>query len=691
VNRMNEKWLRYIFYLLSAVLLVVLLVAQKEAGISCDEVLHYDHSVSVYNYFASRGQDQSALNTPVTNLKYYGQSYDNFVTIVTKWFGIDDVYGFRHIMSAIAGWLAMIVTALFAIWLSGYTAGMITLILFALSPTFFGHSLNNLKDIPFALGYISGVFLILKFVLSDKKTSFRLIILLTIVLAFTISIRSGGLILICYLFLFVFVQWIYKYLTESIFDRVEVRNKIFIIILISGAAWFMSILLWPFALQSPMKNMIESYEVMAHFPSTFRQIFEGKVEWSDYMPWYYLLKSMLITIPWVVIIGLIMFLIFLYQFIREGKGFILGLICFTVLFPLLFVLYEKSNLYSSWRQFLFLYPVIVLLAALGFTRYFILQKRRYLLWFAFLWFAFLSLHPLRFMIKNHPYYYLYYNPFTGGLRGAYSNYETDYYYVSQTEASDWLINYIEQKNIAGKVKVKATYSVQWQFRNQPEIETSYFRWEERSMSDWDYAIVVNRYISPYQLNNKIWPPKNAIHIIYADEVPICAVIERKTKDDLSGYKALTEGRFKEAVNFYSKVFPVDDGDEMNFYNFAAALYKEGQYLKADSVLKKGLEKSPEFELILMYLGNIAKAQGKTDDAIGYYEKVIKANRKYFEAYVGLAKEIGVRDIMKARSVLRTCLKMSPHYKPAIVALADTYRHSDPDIAKKYDELANSIK
>ena len=151
---MNDKKLKYTFYLLSAALLVILLLASREAGISCDEVLHYDHSVAVYNYFATHGKDQSALNTPVTNLKFYGQSYDNFVTIITNWFHIDDVYGFRHLMSAVAGWLTVLITALFAIWLSGYEAGIITIILFAVSPGFFGHSLNNLKDVPFALGYI---------------------------------------------------------------------------------------------------------------------------------------------------------------------------------------------------------------------------------------------------------------------------------------------------------------------------------------------------------------------------------------------------------------------------------------------------------------------------------------------------------------------------------------------------------
>jgi tetratricopeptide (TPR) repeat protein len=108
-------------------------------------------------------------------------------------------------------------------------------------------------------------------------------------------------------------------------------------------------------------------------------------------------------------------------------------------------------------------------------------------------------------------------------------------------------------------------------------------------------------------------------------------------------------------------------------------------------LKRGLDINPGFEPILMYLGNISRAQERTDEAIGYYERVIQANRKYFEAYVGLAQVISGRDIMKARSLLRTCLTISPRYKPAIVALADTYRVSDPDIARKYDDLANSIK
>jgi tetratricopeptide (TPR) repeat protein len=292
------------------------------------------------------------------------------------------------------------------------------------------------------------------------------------------------------------------------------------------------------------------------------------------------------------------------------------------------------------------------------------------------------------MLNNPHYYYLYYNQLVGGLKGAYSNYETDYYYVSQTDASKWLIDYLKNKDVRGKIKVKATYPVTWQFRNHPEIETSYFRYEERSQYDWDYAIVANRYISPFQLRNKIWPPENSIHIVYADKVPVCAVIERKSKDDYAGYVALVERRSKEAISLFEKALKIDDRDEMIFYNFAAALYNDGQYQKADSLLKRGLEINPYSEPILMYLGNIARSQKRMSEAIKYYERVIEADKKYFEAYVGMAELLIDNDVERSRTLLRTCLTISPKYKPAIIALADTYRKSNPDIAKKYDELAN---
>ncbi len=302
MGKLNQK---RIFLFCSLSLLVIMLLASLNAGISCDEVLHYQHSVSVYNYFSSHGTDLSALDTPETNLKYYGQSYDNIVTIITRWFNINDVYGFRNLMSSLMGWLTIMITAVFAIWLRNYRAGFIVLFLFAVSPSFMGHALNNLKDIPFAFGYIAGTFYILKFVFSGSKTPIHDSLLLTLSIAFSISIRSGGLVLIFYMIFFLMMFFFLKYLNERKIDFNEFRNKLILFITISIVSLLLSTVLWPYALQNPFTNILKSYRVMVHFPGTFRQIFEGKVEWSDYMPWYYLIKSMGITIPLIIFAGLI--------------------------------------------------------------------------------------------------------------------------------------------------------------------------------------------------------------------------------------------------------------------------------------------------------------------------------------------------------------------------------------------------
>lgn len=688
---MDERQLKLIFRVSALVLLLLMMLAARKAGINCDEVLHYDHSVDVYNYFATSGQDTSALHTPVTHLQYYGQSYDNITTFIIKWTGIKDVYGFRHVMSTLAGWLTIIVTALFAVWLRGYGAGLLTLFLFAVSPTFLGHSQNNLKDIPFALAYISGIFFILRVMYSARKIPVKESFLLLLSIAFCISIRAGGLLLVCYLFFFLFVYYSDKLVRERKIDFRGILEKGAVFTLISVAGILMSIILWPYALKDPVRNLVESYRVMAHFPDTFRQIFEGKVMWSDNMPWYYLLKSMGITIPLVVLAGLAIFFIFIRKWLSDRNLLKYIFIVFTIVFPLVFVVFEDSNLYSSWRQFLFIYPGVVLVSSVGL--HFLIEhiRKKVLLLALMVVIAITAIHPVRFMILNTAYSYIYYNQFVGGLRGAYGNYETDYYYVSQTEASGWLIDYLRDKEKGQEVKVKATYSVKWLFRDHPEIETSYFRFADRSQYDWDYAIAVNRYIHPFQLKNRIWPPDNAIHLVYADGVPVCAVLERRSKDDYYGFLALKNYKNEEAIAYFQDVLKINYTDELIFYNFATALFNNGQYEKADSVLRKGLEINPDYEPTIMMLGNIARDKGNTEEATRYYRQLIEINRKNFEAYVELAKMFSAVDVKEARDILRNCLTINPRYKPAIVALADTYRKTDPDIADKYDKLVKTIE
>ncbi len=691
---MKVKILKYAFFLLSAASLIFMLLQSRNAGINCDEVLHYNHSLAVYNYFITGGKDTSALHTPETHLKYYGQSYDNIATFIIKLTGIEDIYGFRHLMSAIAGWLTILVTALLAVWCYGYGAGITVVLLFLMSPTFMGHAQNNLKDIPFALGYISGIFFSLRFFYSRKEISLTTTFLLVISLALAMSIRAGGMLLLCYLGLLYVSYYGMRFLRHDEINRNELIVRLVGVISAGMISFCLSILLWPYALQKPVSNVLEAFRKMSDFPATFRLIFEGKMEWSDYMPWYYLLKSMAITIPLIISTGLLLFVVFSRKIFKSENCLKMAFIAFSVLFPVAYVIIKGSNLYSSWRQFLFVYPSIVLLSACGLIWLFRNYLDKYGIVIKLLAASiiiFLSIHPVKYMAVNPSFWYIYYNQFVGGINGAFSNYETDYYFVSHTKACEWLTRHLQINGDTSDIVVTADYSVSWQFRKFKGIHATYSRYEERSFSDWDYAIVTSRYLTPYQLKNQLWPPSNSIHVVYSDSVPLCAVLKRISKNDYYGYLALNEGRFCDAVKYLASAIEKDKNDEMIFFNLAAAFSRNGQPEKADSILKKALLVNPDSEPVLMFLGNLAASGRRYDEAESYFRRLLNVNRKYFEAYVELAKLVEPRDRHYARDLLRQCLTINPGFKPALIALADTYRSTDPEIACKYDEMARMIK
>ena len=688
---MAETNLRKIFFILAIIMLIFMLVISRDAGISGDEEVHYKQSEMVYNYFSTMGKDQTSLHTPQTHLQYYGQAFDNLTTILIHWFGIEDIYSFRHLMCSISGWLTILVTALFAAYFAGYSAAILVLILFAVSPVFLGHSQNNLKDIPFALAYIASIYFSMKLAFGDGKPKKGTIICLILSIALSIGIRVGGILVLFYYGLFLFVRTISDWSTGKQIDWPSVKKSVILFIAVSVSGYMLALITWPYALQNPLINPWKSYLMMTHFPTTVRQIFEGNFDWSDFHPWYYLPKYMAITIPVVIFSGLALFLLNFRKKYSISVKWQLALLAFTIVFPISFVVLKNSNLYGSWRHFLFVYPAIVLFSAIGIQAFFVRFRQKILKISAIAVLLILAFHPVKFMIANHPYYYLYYNQFVGGLKGAYGNYETDYYYESMRKGAEWLQQYLKEKPEKNEIILGGNFPSQWYFRNETNAKFIYFPWQSRSEYDWDYAIIANSYISPYQLKNQIWPPLNTIHTIFADGVPVCAVIERLTKDDLQAFQEQKQGNYIKSAFLFQNAVKFDSQNELIYFKFAESLLKTGEREKAAQALKECLKINPGFEQALVLLGDMALEQNETEKAALYYQEAIKANRKYYPTYPKLAGIYIESDIEKARKILKNCLKLNSKYKPALVAMAETYRKTDPETANKYDLKIRNLK
>src|SRR5690554_3623108 len=103
---------RNLFAGILLVIAIVLAVLAPKAAVNVDEQLHYPHAKKVVNWYFTGGEDQSCLHTPVTNLKYYGQSVDNLTALINRVFNVEKEFLLRHYTGALFFLLLLLVAGI---------------------------------------------------------------------------------------------------------------------------------------------------------------------------------------------------------------------------------------------------------------------------------------------------------------------------------------------------------------------------------------------------------------------------------------------------------------------------------------------------------------------------------------------------------------------------------------------------
>lgn len=615
--RNNKKNFWFWAYLIVAVAtLIALPIMSLDAGNTGDEdQFQIPQGKNVINYFKTHGEDTTCLNFQ-GNLQYYGSSFDIVTEFINQTFHIEDINISRHICNSLLGWLAILMVGLIAYQFGGFRAGVFAMILLFLSPRFLGHSFNNPKDIPFATAIISAIFSMILFFKQFPKVKWYTYVILVFSIAFSISVRIGGLILFGYFGLLGLVYLIVTFANEkkmlnlsnkktkvSFFDCISWKNVFKMLWMGLGiciVGYFMGLLLWPYALQSPIKNPIEAFRLMAGFDTSIRQVFEGAMLWSDKLPWYYTPKYILITIPIAVILGLILFFVFCWR--KKENRFGAFILFFTFFFPIFWIVYTRANVYGGWRHAIFAYPPMVAAAGWGFSAIFQWLEEKcskikapIMNIGSLVVLLVLLISPIRFIFANHPYEYTYFNGIVGGTKNALGNYELDYYYNSMREASEWIIANAEKPADGSKIKVASwhTASTSYFFRKDTaNFQIKFARWYERESVDWDYAIFTVTGINPEHLRSKEFPPKNTIKTIDVDGVPIALILKRKDKNDYLAIQAKLNHQYDSAKIFAFKSLQKDPGNPGALITLAeiycrqqqpdSSLFYINKYLKYDS-------------------------------------------------------------------------------------------------------------
>jgi hypothetical protein len=172
----------------------------------------------------------------------------------------------------------------------------------------------------------------------------------------------------------------------------------------------------------------------------------GEILKQHEIPWNYLphLITVQFTEPLVIIsmLGLCIWTISLFldrSWSNQRKKLLLVFLWFVL--PFAYVVIVTPIMYNNFRQFIFISPPLFVFAAYAIQSIDNYIHNRVILPLV----VALALVPgILNLYSLHPYQYIYYNQFVGGVQGAYRDYELDYWYISMKEAIEYINSKAQQ-------------------------------------------------------------------------------------------------------------------------------------------------------------------------------------------------------------------------------------------------------
>jgi hypothetical protein len=247
-------------------------------------------------------------------------------------------------------------------------------------------------------------------------------------------------------------------------------------------------LTWPEMWGAPLATFWGSLTKAANFPWTQKVRFMGRDYFPDQLPRSYLPLLIAIqftepTIP-LFVVGLVLGAVRILRGSLEWRGFLVIASWFFIPFGLVILFHPP--LYDNFRHFLFIIPPIFILA--GFTLQALFRKLNNRVASLALMAALLL--PASFWnIRLHPYQYVYYNEFVGGVRSVDGRYEMDYWVTSYREAAETLDQIAEE---GARVYVEGAAQI---IRDYARPDMEVFRKASRDSldaEDYDYAVLPTR-------------------------------------------------------------------------------------------------------------------------------------------------------------------------------------------------------
>ncbi|MCB0637395.1 MAG: tetratricopeptide repeat protein, partial [Lewinella sp.] len=634
---------------LSALLLIVLAML---SGINADEKFQDDYSQKLLSYYSTFGEDKAALYEGDESSQRYNKFYGGFFEVLSA--GVNKVLGnepgvayhqVRHFINALFGFLIIFIAGRWSRQLGGYRAGVFTLLLLLASPRLLGHGVMNPKDIPFAAGYLMGAYFLYRCLLQMPKPRWQDLLGLTVGAALATATRAGGILVFCYAGLFMGLDFLLRYGFKGIFSEGKLFLRYALYWGLTTVVGFgLALLFWPYALESPIAHTREALAIFSQYAVRIIILFGGENIFSDAIPTTYPLIWLGISLALSVLLGMIGGLALLN---RLGKAFgrmPVYLLAFVGLFPLIYIMVQDSALYDGWRQLLFIYPSLVVVAGLFYE-----WAQRQLGTESWKTYAVLgailvlSADAYVFTLRNAAFPYVYFNPVAGGIKGAHGNYETDYWGLSTRQAIEWMEDEgILHAGMTDTLIIGTTfpYNVQRQLgaEYRDHVKVQYVRIHQRYNEFWDYGIFPSRFVRGAHLRSGNWPvPTKTIHTITANGVPLTAIERDEDQFAMQGQLAAKEGRFGDAIEFYQQETANHPLNELGWSGLGSAYINANQPERAIGALDKALEVAPDNETAIYLRGYANLQKGDINQAMQEFNYLLRVDPENAMAFYFLGE------------------------------------------------------
>jgi len=696
----SERTLSRVFWGLLALILVFMFIMTPYHGITGDEVTQWKYGDFVWRYIKTFGGDKAVLNDPYITekaLQYYGGFYDGIAAMLTDIFKPKDPFLLRHYWNTVFGFFGILFAGLIAKEFSGWRAAIITIIFMVFTPRIFGEMFNNPKDIPFATGYLASLLCIIQWLKNLDAITWKRTTLLGLSIALAISVRVGGILVIAYLGLFYLVEmYRIKGFGSNIFGKSAIHLLAALVI-----GWIGACLFWPYALEDILGNPIEAIKVMSAYPLNITTLYEGAKIRTTEIPAGYLIKWISIGMPLFALIGFAGSLWFGFVYTKTQKNSFYLLLLFATLFPVFYIIYKKSVVYDGMRHILFVLPVIVVLAALFYDYLLTLFSGKKALQYAVgAVMILLVALPARFTFANMPNEYVYFNELEGGIRGAYGNYETDYYFNSLKGGFDWLLEHKlkDFKPTPGHDSVLLASNApalmeQYVGMTGKPIKFVYVRYYQRGESDWDYGIFMSRFLDKEQLQNGYFPGGNPLHVITADGVPLTTVLENgPARNAIKGSEAMKTGSDSLAVRYFEAAVQHDPKDAEALRNLAIAVFTIDRKKAQDAIAKAYAISSLDMNTA-QTAGMIYLRSENFSKALEVFGKMKDDYPEEAEGWMGLGQaQAALKNYPAAIEDINTAIAKNEQYMPqGYQILAYIYQQQgDMATAQKYAAAAQQM-